>query len=576
MSQAPREPENGAAAQPDSSAAAQSDSSAAAQPQESGAARAESSAEPESTVVVQPEAGAAAALGPIQLVPDQLIGRSVGGFVIEEPLGEGGMGVVYLARHPILNRRFAVKVLKPEAAADPWLTKSFLREAQTLSALKHPHIVDIVDFGPLDDDRQYMVMEFLEGHTLAQELQACGRLPTLRALQLADQILDGLWAAHSVDVIHRDLKPSNVLLAKVSGGNEVAKLLDFGLSKQTPSTIRESELQVTDGRSAMAGTPEYIAPEQARAQPACKQSDLYSFGVMLYEMLTGHLPFERRENGKDQTVWLLSQHAHAPAPKLTPIPGEAPFPQALRELVASLLDKYPKRRPASALWVRESVRQILRELGRPGVDAPPLTPRPQGGSGPRSELLDLELEPPQIRRLRPWLVGATALGLMAMGAVALTPEPPALAATPQHPPAATSPAAVGPAAPPEAAKSKLAQPEVPSPPPLPVIFVPGAPQAGEDGEVVPLSPSPKSARAARRGGGPAASACEPSEKWRASAQARLQEIQQTAAASSDGKAWQAFERAEPALSGAITAASSGAQCEAVEKNIRALARRIRP
>lgn len=175
--------------------------------------------------------------GPVALAADDLIGKEVGGYIVESPVGEGGMGLVYRARHPILNRHFAIKVLRPEAAADARISENFEREAQTLSSLKHPHIIDIVGFGVLADGRQYMVMEFVKGQTLYQELEQGGQLELHRALKLADQILDGLDAAHSVGVIHRDLKPSNVLIAKVSGGSEVLKLLDFGLAKQQPESL---------------------------------------------------------------------------------------------------------------------------------------------------------------------------------------------------------------------------------------------------------------------------------------------------------------------------------------------------
>ena len=168
---------------------------------------------------------------------DPLVGREVGGYVIEKALGEGGMGLVYQARHPFLGRRFAVKVLRPELAADEKLSSNFVREAQTLSGLKHPHIIDIVGFGPLDGQRQYMVMEFLEGSTLEAELEEHGALPVHRVLELSEEILDGLEAAHSIDVIHRDLKPSNVFLARVSGGTQVVKLLDFGLAKLQPQEL---------------------------------------------------------------------------------------------------------------------------------------------------------------------------------------------------------------------------------------------------------------------------------------------------------------------------------------------------
>ena len=511
---------------------------------------------------------------PIQLVPDVLSGKSVGGYVIEMPLGEGGMGVVYQARHPILNRRFAVKVLKPEAAANKWVAKSFLREAQTLSSLKHPHIVDIVDFGAIEgDQRQYMVMEFLEGKTLGHELMERGRLPCVRVLQLADQILDALAAAHSVDVIHRDLKPGNVLLAKVSGGSEVVKLVDFGLSKQTPSVLVVNDADATD-KSALAGTPEYVAPEQARGQPACKQSDLYSFGVMLYEMLTGQLPFAYGADRKNRTIWLLNMHANAPAPRITPLPGGNPFPQELENLVAALLAKQPQDRPQTATLVRQEIQRILQSLTRTAMEelAPPTVQTP---AVKRVDTISMELMVPPTRRLLPWALGALGVLVTLVGVVMTRDE--TKAATGPAPGQTTVTTRVNApgsdttvttrvnAAPVVMAGAPVKPPE-PADDALATLTPEPAPKPAEDEKpkkaalAIPLSPRPS------------LDDCEPSSRWRASAQARLQEIQQLAAGAGDGKMWAAFEKAEPVISEAIGKAASPQQCVDVELRIRTLAR----
>jgi eukaryotic-like serine/threonine-protein kinase len=283
---------------------------------------------------------------------DPLVGREVGGYVIEKALGEGGMGLVYQARHPFLGRRFAVKVLRPELAADQQLSSNFVREAQTLSGLKHPHIIDIVGFGPLDGQRQYMIMEFLEGRTLEAELEEHGALPVHRVLSLAEEILDALEAAHSIDVIHRDLKPSNVFLAKVSGGNTMVKLLDFGLAKLQPQALA-GDAGASVAKSTIAGTPDYIAPEQALGKGVSKLSDLYSFGVMLYEVLKGEKLFSARFMSLDPIHDLIDHHLHSSPPKL----GEA-FPEELERLVAELLEKDPTKRPQSVQLVRQRIRRI--------------------------------------------------------------------------------------------------------------------------------------------------------------------------------------------------------------------------
>ena len=322
---------------------------------------------------------------PQPLVEDPLVGKTVGGYVVEYQLGEGAMGLVYRALHPLLNRHFAIKVLKPEVAADKLSSSNFVREAQTLSKLKHPSIIDIVGFGPLGDGRQYMVMEYVVGRTLERELLEEGRLESDRALMLSDEILDALSAAHSVEVIHRDLKPSNVFLAKVSGGREVVKLLDFGLARQHPGRV-DPQVGGAAAESGIAGTPEYIAPEQAIGEAASRQSDLYSFGVMLFRMLTGALPFKVDFHLPDdqQVLAMMKQHVRQAPPTIIEAAPEVQFPEGLSELVAELLKKSPDERPSSAEAVRKRLRRIYAGLQQevtqqkpnPLLAAPESSPKP--------------------------------------------------------------------------------------------------------------------------------------------------------------------------------------------------------
>lgn len=306
---------------------------------------------------------------------DPLIGIPVSGYRIERLIGEGGMALVYQARHEVIDRRFAVKVLRPEVAADDMLAKNFLREAQTLSALRHPNIVDIVGFGPLPDGHQAMVMEFLEGLSLEQEM-AKGRLTIDRALFVADQALKALEAAHSVEVIHRDLKPANVFLSHGSGGVEVVKLLDFGLSRQQPAKMgaRGSGAPSLEARSMVAGTPEYVAPEQALGGAPDKSSDLYSFGVMLFEMLTGRLPFEPGPLAIDRVSELLNAHANQKAP--SPEALGVVLPHEVSVLLRELLEKRGAARPAGASVVRVRLAQARAAEARRFVKAPsrPIAP----------------------------------------------------------------------------------------------------------------------------------------------------------------------------------------------------------
>lgn len=454
---------------------------------------------------------------------DTLIGLSVGGYRIESMLGEGGMGLVYLARHEFIDRRFAIKVLRPEAAANESLARSFLREAQTLCALKHPHILDIVGFGILPDGRQYMVTEFLEGVTLQQEL-ARGALPLDRALFLADQTLSALSAAHAVDVVHRDLKPANVFLARGSGGIEVVKLLDFGLSRLQPAILL-AEDEPDDARpsgSLMAGTPEYVAPEQALGAAPDQASDLYAFGVMFFEMLTRRLPFDPDITVTDRLNALLRAHASAPAP--SPQDVGVHVPVQLSVLLQELLKKSPLDRPTSAVAVRQrirAVRESLRATPLP-IQLPP--PRPL---------------PPPTRSGHRFAAGGALLALCLLPLAILRPTS-----------SAASPVT----------------PEVLAPAPAPVQPIAAAPPEAAP-EFTPPPPAPPRARQAK----PAeiSSACQPDARWRAAARLHLQELQQQAA--QNPAHWAQFERLEPKLSDAVNGAITRRQCVLAEEQIRGLA-----
>ena len=482
---------------------------------------------------------------------DPFVGREVGGYVIEVALGEGGMGLVYQARHPFLGRRFAIKVLRPELASDRLLSSNFVREAQTLSGLKHPHIIDIVGFGPLDAHRQFMVMEFLDGITLEAELAEQGRLTVPRVLALADQILDGLEAAHSIDVIHRDLKPSNVFLARVSGGGQVVKLLDFGLAKLQPQAIAGAEL-TPSALSTIAGTPDYIAPEQARGRGISKLSDLYSFGAMLFELLTGAKPFAAAPDATDPIRELITHHLETRAPEL----GDD-FPEDLGRLVSELLEKDPALRPQSAQLVRQRLRKLGRELQREETRQ---GPNPLLAAGARPDSKPVIDAPPQLAQpprklLLPILVGAVVVLVGAVLLVGTKPEaapvPPAVSAVPSPAPVVAEP------------------PAAPAPMPEPVL---------EDLEPLPNVLAKPRARVrkvevvASKEGAEATASCDPDDRWRAAARAHLQELQQLAA--SDAKRFARFEAVEGSITSAIGAAANSANCAAVDRQIQKLAQEM--
>lgn len=509
--------------------------------------------------------------------PDPLLGQDVGGYIVEEVLGEGGMGLVYRARHPILNRHFAIKVLRPEVAHDDDLSGHFMREAQTLSSLKHPNIIDIVGFGQLDAQRQYMVMEFLEGRTLEAELMHGPLLPD-RALAVADQVLDALVAAHSVEVVHRDLKPSNVFLSRMSGGSELVKLLDFGLARQAPVAMDTK----TSGpllASVAAGTPEYVAPEQARGLSANKHSDLYSFGVVLFEMLVGERPFRPAPGEQDPVRRLLTMHAKVEAPLLSTA-SSVSMPPELEALVADLLKKKPEERPSSAQTARARLQQVRRALQQqetqqrrnPLLELSEPAASPVKSPSPRALPLPPSVDPlPELalqrRSGKAWLLG---LGLMlALAGSAWWLRSPAEAAPVAEP---------APPPPPSAAVEPT-----PAPPP-PVVTAPPPAEADELQPLGALAP-PRAKKIVPKKAPPTAgtvmlevsrATCEPNDRWRQAARTHLQELQQAAASASDPGAWTRFEKAESSLTASIGRASTGADCEAVDRAIEQLARTYTP
>jgi serine/threonine protein kinase len=290
------------------------------------------------------------------LLRDPLVGQRLGEYEVIEPIGEGGMGVVYRALHPLIKKRVAIKVLKPGVATDATHVKRLIAEAEAVNAIGHRNIVDIFGLGQLDDGRPYVVMEFLEGEPLDAYLRRNPRLPLHEVLTLLLEIGSPLAAAHAKGVIHRDLKPSNVFRC-VDEGAHFVKLLDFGLAKRTAAV---------DGTSAqtsqhiIAGTPDYMAPEQARAMPVSNRTDLYAFGVMAFEMLTGELPYSGMT-----PMDVMMAHVSQPVPSVLRLSPSVPV--ELDRLVQSLMAKDPAQRPASMGDVRAEVKAIISRLSPTGT-----------------------------------------------------------------------------------------------------------------------------------------------------------------------------------------------------------------
>jgi serine/threonine-protein kinase len=272
---------------------------------------------------------------------------------IDAVLGEGGMGVVYRAEHLHLHKPFALKVLLPEWSSTPEVVARFEREAVAAGNIQSPHVATATDFGRLPDGSFFLVMEYAGGRTLRSVLEA-GALEPLRALRVLEGIAAGLGAAHALGFVHRDLKPENVMLVERDGDPDFAKILDFGIAKvdaHAAGGVASSQPLLTQA-GAIIGTPDYMSPEQSLGQPIDARSDLYSAGVILFEMLTGQCPF----GGGAVTV--LRQHVMGEVPELPP-DALARVDPRVAALLRSLLAKVPDNRAADAAELLVAIRECM-------------------------------------------------------------------------------------------------------------------------------------------------------------------------------------------------------------------------
>lgn len=297
---------------------------------------------------------------------DANIGRTVGGrYRLLSRLGTGGMSSVYLAQHLVIERLVAVKTLRRDLARDPMQRDRFIREARAVNRINHANIVEITDFGESDDGLVYLVMEYVPGESLLERLREAPFEPC-RALSICERIAGGLGRAHEMGIVHRDLKPENVLLVPLDDGGEDVKLLDFGIAKilNAPSLT---------GSQQIFGTPGYIAPEYIQSTSIDGRADLYSLGVILYEMITGALPYDYEFPGD-----LLVKHVTEP-----PISPRQRLPSvhpAMEALILRCLAKRPEQRFADAYQFSRAVRETREALGFSSVaPRPPAALRPREG-----------------------------------------------------------------------------------------------------------------------------------------------------------------------------------------------------
>ncbi|HLL00473.1 MAG TPA: protein kinase [Myxococcaceae bacterium] len=363
-------------------------------------------------------------------VPDALVGQHLGEYVVRRFIGSGGMGLVYEGEHRTIGRKVAIKFIREELNHGAQ-ARGLLAEARAASAIRHDGIIDIFGFGEQPGIGQYLVMEYLEGRSLGELIQARAPLPLPEACAVLCEVLDALSAAHAVGVIHRDLKPSNILIARQSNGTEHIKVLDFGLAKRSATPEGTAPQTHSD---LVVGTPQYMAPEQALCQEVGPRTDLYAVGVIAYELLTGQRPFTGRS-----PMEIVAHHLKTPplAPSLlVELPAEADA------LILQLLAKEPQQRPGSASEVAHRLRALLApregsslssgKRSGPALAAlePPTATLQPSPASPRP----VSEQPPA--RIPRWRWGAVAGGVVALlaavgvimargptGPASLSPEP---------------------------------------------------------------------------------------------------------------------------------------------------------
>ncbi len=303
---------------------------------------------------------------------DPFIGRDVlnGQFQILQKIGTGGMGSVYKALQPAMNRMVAVKILHPKLTNRKDLASRFRREARAMSHLTHPNTVRVFLYGELDDGSLYIVMEFLEGKNLNQTVRGEGSLPVERALPILIQVCGALEEAHRAGIIHRDLKPENIFLCQQGGMQEFPKVLDFGLAKVTEREMRPGSLILTQ-EGMVFGTPEFMSPEQAQGKSLTPASDIYSLATILYEALTGKLPFD----AKGAMDFLQLHVTGKPIPLSQRVPGKT-FPPLLDHVMARALAKKPEDRFASAADFASAMQSVLSGARELPAALVPVTPAP--------------------------------------------------------------------------------------------------------------------------------------------------------------------------------------------------------
>ncbi|MCC6213304.1 MAG: protein kinase [Polyangiaceae bacterium] len=338
---------------------------------------------------------------------DPALGKVIAGrYRLEARVGEGGMGIVYRARHVLIDRVVAVKLIRPDLRGETHLRAWMLREARAANRVDHAHIIDIHDIGETDDGELYLVMEFLVGTPLSNEL-AKGPLTLNRAVDVLEQMGAALARAHDLGVVHRDLKSDNILLTHRGGRKDFVKILDFGLA----ALAHDPRLAP---KGAVFGTPEYMSPEQARGEQAGPASDLYALGVLFFEMLTGQLPFKSSDRET-----LLEMQRTAPAPRPSVVKKDC-HPVAER-IVMRLLEKEARKRYRDGHHLLEELKSLQRSL-------PSMSWDKEGGGDTSTPAAPPPPPPPRTLPVTEWGARAGLFARMMSRAYPSGNAPPELAA----------------------------------------------------------------------------------------------------------------------------------------------------
>jgi eukaryotic-like serine/threonine-protein kinase len=404
-----------------------------------------------------PEIGDVTAMtAPIELPDTQLkTGMTLGDYRVERLIGQGGMGVVYAAVHPLIGKRAAVKILKKELCTDAGTLERFIDEARVVNEIGHPNIVDVFAFGEMPDGRSFFVMELLSGETLRTRL-ARAPLTLPEIIDIVRPLARALTAAHGKGVVHRDLKPDNIFLVASGEERPTVKLLDFGVAKLARSDHR---LEKT-ATGAMVGTPQYIAPEQAKGYSIDHRADIYSLGGILFEMITRRPPFVA-----DNAMEVVAKHLMEPPVRPSTLVADVPEP--LDTIVVRMLAKDPAARPTLA----ELVTVIDRMRASTATGFPALAARPASSGIEHTA-------PVRKRRMSPLpfaiagaLVTAAAMFFIVRSLTRNEPTPTQAVTTseatsPEVAAATPAPVAEAPAAPvPAPVAEAPTEPKAPSPPP---------------------------------------------------------------------------------------------------------------